>query len=127
MPAPRRARRWRVRFDASAFTVDLAHAGEAGKQIALATRERLERTGIAHDALRACQAESREGTRLPGCVKTYLPPPAGPWGMVFALAVDDDGPYLQHVAFGRRHPLRPWQPSVYQVAERRLRESTKEP
>jgi hypothetical protein len=124
MSAPGRARRWRVRFDASAFAVDLAHASEAGRKVAGAARQRLEREGIAGEELRACLAESREGTRLAGCVKTYLPPPAGAWGMVFALAIDDDGPYLQHVAFGRRHPPRPWQPSVYQVADRRLRERT---
>jgi len=54
-------------------------------------------------------------------VKTYLPQPDGAWGMVFTGDTDHTGaPVLVYVAFGVRHPTRAWQPSVYQVAHRRL-------
>jgi hypothetical protein len=43
--------------------------------------------------------------------------------MVLSGDVDESGaPVLVCVAFGRRHPLHPWQPSVYQIAHRRLNE-----
>ena len=68
----------------------------------------------------ACE-EARDGTRLPGCVKTRLPQFDGPWGMVFTGDLDESGaPVLVCVGFGRRHPDAPWRPSVYQVADRRL-------
>ncbi len=70
---------------------------------------------------KACEDPGRDGSRLPGCAKTYLPPPAGQWGMVFQLRFDSDQrPFLACLAFGIRHPSRDWQPSVYQVADRRL-------
>ena len=116
--------RFAVRFDEEAFTEDMHHASPAGRRIARNEHERLERDGVAAHELRACQAEGRDGTRLRGCVKTYLPQPDGPWGMVFTGDRDDDGnPVLVCLAFGFRHPLRPWQPSVYQVAHRRLHQA----
>jgi len=54
-------------------------------------------------------------------VKTYLPAPIGDWGMVFEVRADEDGrPFMHCLAFGRRHPLRAGQPSVYELAARRL-------
>jgi hypothetical protein len=111
--------RFAVRFDEEAFGEDLAHATSAGRQVGLAERTRLERDGVPVDPLRGCAAEGRDGTRLAGCVKLYLPRPNGPWGMVFR-GWDLEGPGLVCVAFGLRHPSAPWQPSVYQVAHRRL-------
>ncbi len=93
----------------------------AGSEIARQERARLERDGIATSELRACAAEGPDGTRLGGCVKTYLPRPAGPSGMVFSGDTDKSGkPVLIGLAFGLRHPRRAWQPSVYQVAHARL-------
>jgi hypothetical protein len=41
--------------------------------------------------------------------------------MVFSGDLAEDGtPVLVCLAFGLRHPTRAWQPSVYQVADRRL-------
>ena len=70
---------------------------------------------------RPCRAQERDGTRLPGCVKTYLPWPDGRCGMVFELRVNEHGPFLYCLAFGERHPRRDSRrPSVYQVADQRL-------
>ncbi len=113
--------RFSVRFDEEAFTDDLEHATPAGRDIAQRERTRLQAEGIAASELQACDPEPRDGTRLGGCVKTYLPQPDGSWGMVFTGDVDANGvPVLVCLAFGVRHPDRPWQPSVYQVAHRRL-------
>lgn len=111
--------RFPVFVDDEAFTEDLSHATPAGRAVAERERERLEQDGIAITQLRACEPEARDGTRLGGCVKTYVPSPDGPWGIVFA-AWEREGPGLAYVAFGVRHPQRAWQPSVYQVAHRRL-------
>lgn len=71
--------------------------------------------------LRACDAQADDGTRLLRCVKTYLPAPAGQWGMVFEIRHDPDVRlFLDYLAFGIRHPSRLGQPSVHQLAHRRL-------
>ena len=75
--------RFPVRFDAEALAEDLAHASARGREVGLGERIRLERDGIAVSELRACATEGRDGTRLAGCVKSYMPRPNGPWGMVF--------------------------------------------
>jgi hypothetical protein len=68
-----------------------------------------------------CHDEARDGTRLAGCVKTRVPWPDGPWGIVLvAVATENESVSLRAIAFGERHPSAPWRPSVYQVADRRL-------
>ena len=115
------ARRYRVLFDPDAIAEDLAHSTKAARQIGEQAITRLQRDGITRQQLFACKAEERDGTRLPGCVKTYLPQPDGRCGMVFQLRSDDDGPFLFCLAFGVRHPARDSRrPSVYQVADSRL-------
>ncbi len=111
-----------MRFDPDALAEDLHHATRVGRQVGERERDRLEREGIAPGQLYACQPEGRDGTRLAGCIKTYLPPPAGQWGMVFTAEREqaDGSLVLVCLAFGIRHPQRPWQPSVYQVAHARL-------
>lgn len=91
-------------------------------RIAAETRARLEREGQEVDALFACDDDARDGTNLPDCVKVYLPPPAGPLGLVYRIAKDGTGRlYLDHLAFGvRHHPPGAKAESVYQVAHRRL-------
>lgn len=113
--------RFSALFDEEAFAEDLAHASDAGARVAKAERARLERDRIPVGELLACDAEARDGTRLGGCGKTYLPQPDGDWGMVFTGDKDAAGrPVLVYLAFGVRHPRHPWQPSVYQVAHRRF-------
>lgn len=110
-----------VLFDEDAFDEDVAHATSAGRAVAADAKQRMERDGIALSEMLRCEAEGRDGTRLEGCVKTYLPQPLGDWGMVFSdWRLDDGTPAFLYLAFGRRHPLAAWQPSVYQVAHRRL-------
>lgn len=77
------------------------------------------------NGLRNCDAEGRDGTSLSGCVKVYLPPPAGRFGMVFVLVIAASGPRLRYLAFGvRHHPAGSHAPTVYEIAHRRLREIT---
>jgi hypothetical protein len=115
------SRTFPVRFDDDAFAEDLVHASRAGRAVGERERARLERDGIAVAALRACEPQARDGTQLPRCVKTYAPAPDGAWGIVFRGERSQDGtPTLLCLAFGLRHPRAPWQPSVYQVAHRRL-------
>lgn len=111
-----------VRFDQVAFSEDLAHATPAGRQVALQARSQLERDGVPISQLRRCDDESRDTTSLPRCAKLYLPQPAGPWRMVFRFTLDRTTSelVLLYLAFGLGHPTKPWQPSAYQVAHRRL-------
>jgi hypothetical protein len=122
MADKRAAPAFRASFDAAAFAEDLAHAGGAARRVALAAQREFARSGVRADSLRPCDPEARDGTQLPNCVKTYLPAPAGPWGMVFELVADDQAQLILHyLAFGERHPTSASKPSVYQVADRRLR------
>jgi hypothetical protein len=111
-----------VALDELAWQEDLRRATGGAKRIGEETRLRLEREGQTVEALFACSEEARDGTRLPGCVKVYLPPPGGPLGLVFRIAKGKDGRlYLDHLAFGVRHiPAGSRGMTVYQLAHRRL-------
>lgn len=63
---------------------DLAHATNAARAAIEPTIQKLEEGGVAVNALRPCDAEARDGTRLGGCVKHYIPQPDGQWGAVCA-------------------------------------------
>jgi hypothetical protein len=76
--------------------------------------------GAPRDWLFRCEEEGQDGTRLKGCVKLYIPQPAGQWGAVLAGDEEATKPALVLVAVGERHPARPWKPSVYEIAHRRL-------
>jgi hypothetical protein len=78
------------------------------------------RDGVPYEWLRRCEVEGRDGTRLGGCVKFYLPRPAGRWGAVLAGDEEATKPALVLVAVGERHPAQRWKPSVYEIAHRRL-------
>jgi hypothetical protein len=111
-----------VVIDQRRLDEDLGHSTAAAQGVATAAAQRLQRHGASRASLHPCQAEARDGTELPGCVKTYLPDVNGAWGMVFALRADNNGRvYLELLAFGQRHPTRQSTPSVYQVAAVRLR------
>jgi hypothetical protein len=88
-----------VTFDDAALAEDLAHASAPGRVVALDARRQFAAHGIEVGVLRPCRDEGRDGTRLSGCVKTYL----------------------HCLAFGRRHPLRTGQSSVYELAAGRLK------
>jgi hypothetical protein len=117
---PGRGASFRVEFDARVLAEDSVHSTEKGRSVMDDAVRDFEERGIPASDLRACEDPGPDGTRLPGCVKTYLPPPVGSWGMVFELRIADKRPFLAFLAFGVRHPTKSWQLSVYQVADRRL-------
>jgi len=101
-----------VTFDDAALSEDLAHATAPGRIVALDARRQFAAHGIDIALLRPCQDDARDATRLPGCVKTYLPAPIGDWGMVFEGRLDEHGrPFMHCLAFGRRHPYAPPNPA----------------
>lgn len=110
-----------ARFDPDAFREDMARVTPAGRDAAEAARRRYEAGGVPRSELGECDPEHRDGTKLPQCLKVYLPPPAGRFGMVFRFVISDDGPRLDHLAFGvRHHPADSNAPTVYEIAHRRL-------
>ena len=116
-----RARVFRVHFDEPSFAEDLAAMPAAAAEVARRARERYATKGVPVAELRRCEDEGRDGTRLAGCVKAYLPAPAGRFGMVLRFAVIDDQLRLAYLAFGvRHHPRGSHAQTVYQLAHRRL-------
>jgi hypothetical protein len=109
-----------VRVDDLLLEEDLAHTTSAGRAAIAPVVDALKRTGAPKSWLKRCQAEGRDGTRLAGSVKLYIPQPAGPWGAVLTGDKLATVPTLVLLAVGQRHPAQPWTPSVYQVAHRRL-------
>lgn len=69
-----------------------------------------------------CAVEGRDGTQLGGCVKTYVPWPAGRFGGVLVAVSHPERPVgLRVIAFGVRHqPRHAHTLSVYEIAHRRL-------
>lgn len=110
-------------FDDTLFDADVQRASDAGAAAARAARKRFEAGGVPHDELRKCEAEGPEGSQLPSCLKVYLPPPAGRFGMVFQLEIVDGRGRLQYIAFGvRHHPPESNAESVYRIANGRLQD-----
>ena len=91
MPTTPRHGRARVVFDDVLWDEDLAAATAEATLAAARARDELSRDGAPLDELRACDENARDGSSLPGCVKLYVPLPAGPWGIVFQLARDEHG------------------------------------
>jgi hypothetical protein len=117
-----------VVFDERWFEADLRRTSDVGADIARIARRRYERKGVPTRQLRHCDAEGRDATSLPGCLKVYLPSPAGRFGMVLQLMIRPAGPHLRCLAFGtRHHPRGSRALTVYQIAYRRLQcQSSKE-
>jgi hypothetical protein len=113
--------RARVLFHEGAFAEDTMRSGRAGAETLRGTRARFEQEGVEIKALRRCDAEGRDGTKLPACFKVYLPPPSGKFGMIFRFVRDSEGLALRYLAFGvRHHPHDSNAQSVYEIAHRRL-------
>jgi hypothetical protein len=99
----------------------MLRASAAARAVAEVARDDFERNGVAIDQLKACAPEGPDATELPHCLKVYLPAPDGPHGMVFDIDRVDGRLRLLYAAFGLRHPGRDVrQPSVYEIAHRRL-------
>lgn len=112
-----------VAFDELAIAEDLARLGDAGNEALTQLGQEIERRGgLPRERIMACEAEGRDGTRLGGCVKTYVPWPAGRFGAVMVAVSHVEHPVgLRVVAFGVRHQPRDARAfSVYQIAHRRL-------
>jgi hypothetical protein len=116
-----------VRVDPTVWAEEVGRfaAGSPGRVAAERERRGLERDGIALTSLLVCEREGAGRTRLAGLVKTYVPigdRPASerPFGFVFSPDRDPQGPYLELVAFGERHPDLVATRSVYERAHKRL-------
>lgn len=110
-----------VIFDEAAWAEDLLRASATARGVATEARREFETNGVPIAQLKACDHEGPAGTRLPHCLNVYLPVPDGPHGMVFEIERISGRLRLLCAAFGLRHPgseMR--QPSVYEVAHRRL-------
>jgi hypothetical protein len=119
MSNPRR--RFPARFDPEAWDEDSARASRHAQAVASAARSRYEQTGVPVEELHQVQEEGPEGTILPQCVKVYLPPREGRFGMVFEVVLAGNQLRLEYIAFGvRHHPRNSNAPTVYQLADRRL-------
>lgn len=109
-----------VEFDDHALARDLAHHPPAARIALEQLKREIDRDGgLPVSRLKGCDAEGRDGTRLGGCVKTYVPWPTGRFGLVLVSASHPTRPLgLRAFAYGVRHPAaNKW--SVYQVADRR--------
>lgn len=110
-----------VVFDEPAIAEDLAHHPPVACRALELLRRELDRDGgLQSVRLRRCDAEGRDGTRLPGCLKTYVPWPTGQYGLIMPPGAHPTRPLaLYAFAFGVRHPAAR-KPSVYQIADQRL-------
>jgi hypothetical protein len=102
---------------------DLARLGQGGVEALEALGRELDRLGgLPRERLMACDAEGRDGTRLRGCVKTYVPWPGGRFRAVMVgVSRAERSVGLRVIASGiRHHPPDAHVLTVYQIAHRRL-------
>lgn len=117
-----------VVFDELAFDTDVKRASVTGANAVRTARERYEQEGVPTARLLRCAEEGEDGTRLPGCLKIYLPEPIGRFGIVFQLETHPTGLRLNYLAFGvRHHPRDSHAPTVYQLAHQRLHGTPRTP
>lgn len=113
-----------ARFDEAAFAADLEHLSDAAGTALMQLRREVDRDGgLPKSRLLRCQDEGRDGTQLGGCIKTRVPWPDGPWGIIFRAVAHPTRPFgLRGIAYGERHPTHAGKPSVYEIASQRLQE-----
>jgi hypothetical protein len=99
--------RFAVRVEERWLSDDLEHASDAGSAAIGPGIERLQSEGVAADSLRPCEDEGRDGTRLGGCTKLYIPQSDGQWGAVFTIDREMSKVALVVLAVGERHPSAP--------------------
>jgi len=113
-----------VGFDEDALAEDLERLPASAENALREFRKELRgQGGIPKSRLKACHNEGQDGTMLGGCVKTYVPWPAGRFGVVFVAVTHPKRPMaLRAFALGvRHHPSESNAETVYEVAHRRLR------
>ncbi len=116
-----------IQFDREEWREEVERLDERAVSRIQAERARREIDGgKATVNLQKCEADGEGGTRLPGCVKLYVPlgregASEAPFGFVFQLAQDSDGSLVWNfLAFGERHPDNPATRTVYERAHKRL-------
>jgi hypothetical protein len=116
-----------IRFDCEEWREEVERLDERAVSRTQAERARREIDGgKATVHLQKCEADGEGGTRLPGCMKLYVPlgrqgASEAPFGFVFQLAQDSDGSFVWNfIAFGERHPDNPATRTVYERAQHRL-------
>jgi hypothetical protein len=109
-----------VEFNEDAIAEDLTHHPPVARRaLDLFRREVDHDGGLSFSRLKRCDEEGRDGTRLAGCVKTYVPWPAGRFGLVLLPVAHSTKPLaLRAFAYGVRHPATN-KPSVYEIADQR--------
>ncbi|HWX43741.1 MAG TPA: hypothetical protein VNY52_00295 [Solirubrobacteraceae bacterium] len=109
-----------VEFHEEAIAEDLTHHPSTARKALELFRREVDRCGeLPVSRLKRCDAEGRDGTRLAGCVKTYVPWPTGRYGLVLLPVAHPTRPLaLRAFAYGVRHPGAN-KPSVYEIADRR--------
>ncbi len=113
--------RFPARFDPAPWEEDLARSAVSGRASAYDARRDYEPRGVPVSHLKACEAEGRDGTKLPAYLKAYVPQPDGKFGMVFTIDSEAHKPALLFLAFGvRHHPSGSHAPTVYEIAHQRL-------
>jgi hypothetical protein len=113
-----------VHVDERELAEDLSHLSDPGRAAIRASDPTPQGPKVPATWLKRCDAEARDGTRLPGCAKFYIPQPAGQWGAVLLGGATNGRHTLFLLAVGDRHPVSPWKPSVYEIAHRRLHRQT---
>lgn len=74
-----------VLFDEAAITYDLDRLPASARVALQALRKQIQRdSGLSTTRLKGCAAEADDGTRLPHCLKTYVPWEQNRWGLVFS-------------------------------------------
>jgi hypothetical protein len=99
--------RFEVRVVDEVLAEDLVHCTPAARTAIEPMVATLRDEGAPRGWLRRCEAEGRDGTRLKGCVKLYIPQPAGQWGAVLSGDKEATKLALVLVAVGERHPAQP--------------------
>jgi hypothetical protein len=116
-----------IRFGEEEWSEEVQRLGDRSPARIQAESARREIEGwTAVGGLLKCKARGEDGTRLPGCMKLYVPlgrqgASEAPFGFVFQLAQDSDGDFLWNfIAYGERHPDNPATRTVYDRAHKRL-------
>lgn len=107
-------------FNEPAVAEDLTHHPPVARRALDLLRREMDRDGgLPVSRLKRCDAEGRDGTRLEGCLKTYVPWPTGRYGLIMLPIAHPTKPLaLRAFAYGTRHPEGP-KPSVYKIADQR--------
>jgi hypothetical protein len=96
-----------VVFDEHAIAEDLAHHPPVARHAVELLRRELDHDGgLPGSRLKRCETEGNDGTRLAGCLKTYVPWPTGGFGLVMLPVAHASRPLALRVRLRRAPPHR---------------------